>query len=135
MSTTVKDIVTRYVARGSKAKKVKIDAYLAKDLVIGKITIEVATYKKKKEFGDIDDEGFKVTSIELRTINRSTGNNFFKFSVDHMLMQSEKDSKKKKELKGMVIAMAAYINSLLNLGASPIIYISQSFNLNSAESQ
>ena len=48
MSTPVKDIVTRYVARGSKSKKVKLDAYLTKDLIIGKITTEVAIYKKKK---------------------------------------------------------------------------------------
>ena len=79
MSTLVKDIVTRYAARGSKEKKVKMDAYLTKDPVIGKITVEVATYKKKKKSRDIDDEGFKVTSIELGTINMSTGNNFFNF--------------------------------------------------------
>ena len=97
MSTPVKDIVTRYVARGSKAKKVKIDAYLTKDLMTGKITIEVATYKQKKESGEVDEDGFKVTSIELGTINRSTSNNFFKFSVDHMLTQSKKDSKEKKD--------------------------------------
>ena len=48
ISTLVNDIVTRYVARSSKEKKVKMDAYLTKDLVIGKITVEVATYKKKK---------------------------------------------------------------------------------------
>ena len=96
MSTLMKDIVTRYVTRGSKAKKIKMDAYLTKDLVIGKITAEVATYKQKKVFGDIDNEGFKVTSIELGTINRSTSNQFFKFSVDHMLTQFEKDSKEKK---------------------------------------
>lgn len=96
-------------------------AYLTKDPVIGKITTEVATYKQKKEFGDIYDEEFKVTSIELRTINRNTGNNFFKFSTDHMLTQLEKDSKEKKELKGMITAMATYINSLINLGASPIV--------------
>ena len=135
MSTPVKDIVTRYVARGSKAKKVKIDAYLTKDPIIGKITMEVATYKQKEESGDVDEEGFKVTSIELGTINRSTGNNFFKFSADHMLTQSEKDSKEKKELKGMITAMAAYINSLINLGASPIVQVSKPFDPSSAESQ
>ena len=72
MSTPVKNIVTRYVTRGSKAKKVKIDAYLTKDMATRKITIEVATYKQKKESGDVDEEGFKVASIELGTINRST---------------------------------------------------------------
>ena len=87
----------------------------------GKITIEVATYKQKKESKDVDEEGFKVTSIELGTINWSTGNNFFKFSTNHMLTQLERNSKEKKELKGMIIAMAACIESLINLGASPII--------------
>ena len=42
--TSVKDIVTRYAARGSKAKKVKMDAQLIKDPLTGKITAEVATY-------------------------------------------------------------------------------------------
>lgn len=115
VSTPMKDIVTRYVARGSKVKKVKIDAYLTKDLMIGKITVEVATYKQKKESGDIDEEGFKLTSIELGTINQSTVNNFFKFSIDHMITQSKKDSKEKKELKGMIMSMAEYIDSLINL--------------------
>jgi hypothetical protein len=92
VATLVKDIVTRYMARGSKAKKMKIDACLTKDPVAGKIIAEVATYKQK-ESRKIDEEGFKVTSIELGAINRNTGNNFFKFSADHMLTQSEKDSK------------------------------------------
>ena len=86
VSTPMKDRVTRYETRGSKEKKTKMDAYLTKDLVIGRITMEVATYKQKKESGDIDKEGFKVTSIELVTIDRSTGNKFFKFFADHMLM-------------------------------------------------
>jgi molecular chaperone GrpE (heat shock protein) len=51
-----------------------------------------------------------------------------------MLTQSEKDSKEKKELKGMVVTMDAYINSLINLGVAPIIQIPQPFNPNSAES-
>ena len=93
VSTPVKNIVTKYVARGSKEKKIKTYAYLTKDPMIGKITMEVATYKQKKEFGEVDEEGFKVTSIELGTINLSTGNNFFKFSTDHMLTQLEKDIK------------------------------------------
>ena len=121
VSTPVKDIVTRYAARGSKAKKMKTDAHLIKDPLTRKITVEVATYKKKQESGDIDEEGLKVTSIELGTINRSTGNNFFKFSADHMLTQSEKDSREKKELKAMVTSMATYIDSLINLGATPVI--------------
>lgn len=66
-------------------KKMKIDACLTKDPVTGKVIAEVATYKQKKESGEIDEEGFKVTSIELGAINRNTGNNFFKFSADHML--------------------------------------------------
>ena len=115
VSTPMKDIVTRYATKASKEKKIKTNAYLTKDPVTGKITIEVATYKQEKESGDIDDEGFKVTSIELGTINRNTGNNFFKFSADHILMKLEKDSKEKKELKAMVISMATYIYSLLNL--------------------
>ena len=48
MSTPVKDIVTKYAAKGSKAKKVKIDAYLSKDPAIGKITTEVATLNKRR---------------------------------------------------------------------------------------
>ena len=45
VSTLVKDIVTRDATRGSKAKKIKMDAYLTKDPVTGKIIAEVATYK------------------------------------------------------------------------------------------
>ena len=59
----MKDIVTKYAARGSKVKKLKHDAHLTKDIVIGKITVEVATYKHKIESREIDSEGFKVTSV------------------------------------------------------------------------
>ena len=52
-----------------------------------------------------------------------------------MLTQSKKDSKEKKELKGMVTTMAAYINSLMNLGALPIFQVPQQFNPNSVGSQ
>jgi len=82
----------------------------------------VATYKKKQDSRDIDEEYLKVTSIELGTINKSTDNNLFKFSADHMLTQSEKDSREKKELKSMVTSMATYIDSLVNLG---VIHLSQ----------
>ena len=95
----------------------------------------MATYKKKKYSRDIDEEGLKITTIELGTINKSTGNNFFKFSAEHMLTQSKKDRREKKELKAMVTAMATYIDSLVNLGAVPIIQLSQPFDPNSTESQ
>ena len=131
----VKDIVTRYAARGSKAKKMKNDAQLIKDPLTGKITVELATYRQKHDSRDIDEEGLKVTSIELGIINKSTGNNFFKFSANHMLTQLEKDNREKKELKAMVISMAAYIDSLVNLGAMLVIQLPQPFDPNSAESQ
>ena len=51
-----------------------------------------------------------------------------------MLSQSEKDSKEKKELKNMIMTMAAYIDSLMNLGTLPIIQAPQSFDPNFAES-
>ena len=95
----------------------------------------MATYKKNQDSRDIYEEGLKVTSIELGTINRSIGNNFLKFSADHMLTQSEKDSREKKELRAMVSSMAAYIDSLVNLGAMPVIQLPQPFDPNSAESQ
>ena len=47
-----------------------------------------------------------------------------------MLTQSEKDSREKKELKGMVMTMAAYIDSLMNLGALPVVQTPQAFDLN-----
>ncbi len=119
--TPVKDIVTRYVMKGLKAKKMKTDAQLVKDPQTGKITVEVATYTQKQDSREINEEALKVTFIDLGTINKSTGNNFFKFSADHMLTQSEKDSREKKELKAMVTSMATYINSLVNLGVAPII--------------
>lgn len=131
MATPVKDIVTRYVARGSKAKTMKIDAYLTKHLVTGKIIVEVATYKQN-ESREIDEEGIKFTSIGIGAISRNKGNNFFKFSTNHMLTQSEMDSKEKKELKAMVVTMAVYIDSLINLGAAPIIQMPQPFDPNFA---
>ena len=51
----------------------------------------------------------------------SIGNHFFKFSVDHMLNQSKKDSRGKKELKALVVTMASYIDSLMNLMALPLV--------------
>ena len=121
--TLVKEIATRYIARGSKTKKTKIDAHLIKDPQTRKIATEVATYKQKQESGDIDEEGFKVTSIELGTINRSIDDKFFKLSANHMLTQLEKDSKEQKELKGMITTMATYIDSLNNLEAAPVIQV------------
>ena len=96
VSTLVKDTVTSYTAKGSKVKKAKIHAYLTKDPVKRKITMEVVTYKQEKEFGDIDEEGFKVTSIEMGTINQSTRNNLFKFSADHMLTHHKRIVRKRK---------------------------------------
>ena len=128
MITPVKDIVTRYAVRGSKAKKMKIDAQLIKDPLTGKITVKVATYTKKRDSREIDEGGLKVTSIDLGTINRSTGNNFFKFFADHMLTQSEKESREKKELKAMVTSMAMFINSLVNLGVALVIQLPQPFD-------
>ena len=52
-----------------------------------------------------------------------------------MLTQSEKDSKEKKELKGMVMTMVAYIDSLMNLSALPIVQVPQPFDPNSVGSQ
>ena len=52
-----------------------------------------------------------------------------------MLTQSEKDIREKKELKAMVTSMAAYIDSLVNLGVAPIIQLPQRFDPNSVESQ
>ena len=74
VSTPVKDIVTKYASRGSKANKLKTNAHLTMDLVTRKIIADIATYKQKKESEDIDDERFKVTSAELGTINRSMSN-------------------------------------------------------------
>jgi hypothetical protein len=99
VTTPVKDIVTKYAARGSKMKKLKSEAHFSTDPVTGKITVEIATYKQKTESSDIDTEDLKVTTVDLGTINRSTGNQLFKFSADHMLTQSKKDNKEKKELK------------------------------------
>lgn len=82
----VKEIVTKYVACDPKNKKVKSDTRLIKDPVIGKVTTEVATYKKRDESREIDTKGFKVTTIELGSITMDMGNHFFKFSTDHMLM-------------------------------------------------
>lgn len=82
----VKDIVTKYVAHSSKSKKMKSDDRLIKHLVTKKVIAEVATYKQKDEYGEINPEGFKVTTIELGAITRDTGNHFLKFSMDHMLM-------------------------------------------------
>ena len=52
-----------------------------------------------------------------------------------MLTQSEKDNRDKNELKGMVITMAMYINSLMSLCAFLAIQAPQSFNLNFVGSQ
>lgn len=83
----------------------KSDARLIRDPMIGKVIVEVDTYKKKEDSREIDTEDFKVTTVELGAITRDTENHF-KFLVDHMLTQSERDNKEKKELKRSVITMA-----------------------------
>ena len=52
-----------------------------------------------------------------------------------MLTQSEKDSREKKELKALVVTVAAYIASLMNLEALPVVQTPQSFDPNFADSQ
>ena len=52
-----------------------------------------------------------------------------------MLTQSKNDSREKKELKNKVMTMAAYIHSLMNLSALPIVQAPHAFDPNSAESQ
>ena len=85
VSIVVKDIVTKYAAHTSKSKKLQSNAHLIKDLVIGKIIVEVTTYKQKKESREIDVEGFQVTIVDLGAITKDTGNHFFKLSTNHML--------------------------------------------------
>ena len=77
-------------------------------------------------------EDFKVNTIELGAITRDTKNHFFKFLVHHMLTQFERESGEKKELKRLVITISKYIDSLMNLGALPLIQTLQSFNPNSS---
>ena len=45
MSTPIKEIVTKYVAFGSKRKNMKSDAHLIQDLVTRRVMIEVAMHK------------------------------------------------------------------------------------------
>lgn len=135
MSTPVKVIATKYATRGSKSKKMKSDVRLIKDPITERVKKEVATYKQKDDSGEIDAKGFKVTTLELGAITRDTGNHFFKFFVDHMLTQSERDRREKKELKELVITMATYVDSLMNLGALPLVQTSQSFDPNSSDGQ
>ena len=52
-----------------------------------------------------------------------------------MLTQSKKEIMKRKELKGMVMAMSTYIDSLMNLGALLISQARQSFDPNSIDRQ
>ena len=56
----------------------------------------MAKYKQKDEYREIDAKGFKVTTMELGAITRDIGSHFFKFFVDHMLTQLDKDRKEKK---------------------------------------
>ena len=65
ISTLVMDIMTKYADHGSKMKKLNIDAHLTIDPITEKITVEVATYRKNIESGDINAEDLKVTSVEL----------------------------------------------------------------------
>jgi len=52
-----------------------------------------------------------------------------------MSAQSKKDNREEKELKGMVMTMATYIDSLMNLGALLVLQAPQAFDLNSIGSQ
>ena len=52
-----------------------------------------------------------------------------------MLTHFEKDRREKKELKGLVMTVASYIDSLMNLGALPVVQVPQSFDPNSVDNQ
>lgn len=110
-------------------------AWLIKDLVTSKVMMEVATYKQKEVFGEINAEDFNVTTMDLGAISRDTGNHFFNFSVDHMLNESKRDNKEKKDLKKLIITMVEYIESLMNFSALPLIQTPQYFYLKSSNSQ
>lgn len=117
----VKDIVTKYFAHTPKSKKINNDAHLAKDPIIGKVIEEVATYKKKEGSSEVEAKEFKITTMDLGVLTWDIDNHIFKFSSDHMLIQSKKDSKEKRELEKLVTTMAKYIDSLMNIGALPLI--------------
>lgn len=59
--------------------------------------------------------------MDLGVLTMDTHNNIFKFLANHMLNQSEKDNKEKRELKWLVISMTEYIDSVMNIGALSLI--------------
>lgn len=76
-----------------------------------------------------------VTTTDLGVLTRDTGNHIFKFSANHILSQSEKDGKEKRDLTRLVITMAEYIDSLINVGVPSLIQVPHSFDLNSFDSE
>ena len=52
---------------------------------------------------------------------QDTKNHIFKFSVDHMLGQSNKDNQEKRKLKLLVITIVEYIDSLSNAGSLSLV--------------
>ena len=81
---------------------------MTNDPIIGKVTVEVATYMQKEGLGEVKAKDFKATTMDLGVLTRDTGNHIFKFLADHMLSQSEKDSKEKGNWKRLVVTMAKY---------------------------
>ena len=59
--------------------------------------------------------------MDLGVLTRDTNNHIFIISVDYMLSQLEKGCKEKRELEKLIITMAKYIYSLMNVGALPLI--------------
>ena len=68
----VHDIVSRYVAKTPKAKKVKSTARITFDEKTGSCVAEVATYNHKEGTDAMDWNNFKITHTDLGIINRET---------------------------------------------------------------
>lgn len=67
---------------------------------------EVATYRPKEEKKDVTVEDFKVTKIELGTMDRAGKNHLFKETAQQMLITSVQDRKEKKELKKTTVSLS-----------------------------
>jgi hypothetical protein len=87
----VHDIVSRYVAKTPKAKKVKSTARITFDEKTRRSIVEVATYNHKEGTDAMDLNNFEITCTDLGVINQETKEHWAEVSTKQIVMQSQKD--------------------------------------------
>ncbi|XP_057860709.2 uncharacterized protein LOC131069358 [Cryptomeria japonica] len=104
-----KDMVFKYIEKGTKPKKFKTTTRLDNDEGTRKWVAKIASYKPKDKDKEVGAEDFEITKVELGNMSRDSDNHFFQVSAKKMLARSEKDGREKRKLKRHINILTQFI--------------------------